>query len=462
MKRTEDFREFTNSLHSITDSINVIPELPDDCTLDFLQKIENAHPIVDNPFEKSSFREGLAIWDSVFLPPPKAVSIEVKRFKDITPLRSINKEWETTKESLNMIGRPDGVHFLRPKGPFILDLMNDDIRMLQGAHILAHREPVDLILDEYTFGQTADLFLRNLIKLFIARKYNMLINLHPEHENADMFSVYGIEVFGSTDLRAPSLMAAAGKSSRLKLDKTVVAILGSVGIEPHPRQIKNDDAKWRESNKWSCLPTLVTLAGWECVDFITHSNRIEILGEPYYTVPVSDLQEMSSFEEFEKVAKDALGTPEKTAEVMTVEEWFNSEDFKKGLSETPQLPCPHCIRINEKAEGVVKRPKTKKPKRKLNEIINYKNQEIVDWVNYVEFMRKCISIGRTATAYALHSITDVMNRNRAFAKKVKKLKSISSLKKKYLRKISSGYVSEAMAIKEKIDLIKEELDEGSK
>lgn len=459
MKRAEDFRKFTELLHPLSSSIEILPEPPDDLGVEYLQDVNEQKPIAENPYEASDIREdGLKIWDSVFISTPKSTSLGLKRAKDITSLRSINLEWETTKESLNMIGRPDGIHCLRPKGEFILDLMVDDLKMLQGAHILAHREPAHIEEDDYTFGQTADNFLRNMIKLFLARKYNLLVNIHPEKPSEDSFSLYGIEIFGSTDLRAPTLFANIGEKGKLKQDKTVIAVLGSIGIEAHPKQAPEGCDKWKEINKWSCLPTLVTLAGWECVDYITHTERVELRGEPFYATPCSDLQEMSSFKEILETAEKTKGYPEAHPNVLTVEQWFRSEDFSKGLSVTPQLPCPYCLRINEHADGVVKRPRTKKPSRRLKEIEHFADTELVEWVNYVNFMRNCITIGRKATTFALRSITTVKKRNSQFANRLKLQKKIQSLEKRYISKMSNGYITEAESLLVEIEKITKQLE----
>lgn len=459
MKRAEDLKAFLESRRSIAESIDFLLDTPEGMGVDYLKDVDDSFPIAENPYEPSELRPGaLKVWDSVYLPMPKSLAQDIKRPKDLKSMRLVNHEWERTKEALSMVGRPDGVHYLRPKGEYILDMMNDDLRMLQGAHILAHRIPAPSVKDEYTFGQTADIFLRSLIKLFIARKYGLMINTHPEKEGMDSFSLYGIEIFGSADLRSPILLAAsAGKACRIKRDDTVIAILGSVGIEAHPRQI-DKGGKWREINKWSCLPTLVALAGWECVDYLSHTERCELSGDRYYAAPCTDLRPMGEFSEMVDMAKASRGIPDSTDAVMTVSEWFSSEDFNRGLSVTPQLPCPHCIRINDKAEGVVKRPKSRKPKCSLKEAQESSFSEVKEWAEYAKFINNCISIGRDATTFALKSVTSVKRRNSAFNKRSVILKRIDTLKSKYTKKMSNGFISQAETIKADIEKLKKELE----
>ena len=458
MKRADDLREFLKDRVSMAESIEFFPDVPD-VSIGYISRVNAECPIVDDPYERSSIVDyGMAIWDSVFLAMPKSVSLVPKRPKDLSPLRSINAEWEKTKEALGMVGKPDGVHYLRPRGANILDMMNDDVRMLQGAHILAHRTPVAYVADEYSFGQTADLFLRNLVKMFLARKYGLRMNFHPETDEEDSFSLYGIEVFGSADLRSPVLLAASGRGGRIVQNSTVAAVLGSVGIEPHPEAALKG-GNWKEINKWSCLPTLVALAGWECVDYIAHAERSEIGGELYYAVPCGDLQPMSDFGRLLDAARCARGEVSSGPRVMLVEEWLGSDDFLKGLSVTPQLPCPCCIRVNDKAEGVVRRPKSRKPKMNLKDAEQSGIPEIKEWVDYVHFMKRCIEIGRQATTYALKSVTSAARRNAAFKKRAALMRRAEGLRKRYRRKMESGFISEAEAINAKIEEIEKELRE---
>jgi len=458
MKRAEDLNGFLKSRKSISESIDFLPDIPDGLGVDYLETIDKNIPIAVNPYEPSEIREqGLKIWDSVYIPMPKSVSQNIKKPKDLSVLRSTNKEWENTKEALGMVGKPDGIHYLRPKGPYILDMMNDDIRLLQGAHILAHRTPVSIVQDNYTFGQISDIFLRSLIKLFIARKFGLMVNVHPEEDNIDSFSLYGIEIYSSTELRSPSIIVPYGKSSRLVPDKTVIVILGSVGIEAHPRQAAKGGV-WREINKWSCIPTLVALAGWECIDYIAHTERVEVAGELCYAAPCSDLRPMCEFTEVINIAKSVRGEPDRTEEVLMVEEWITSKDFETGLSITPQLPCPYCIRVNDKAEGIVKRPKTRKPKCSLKDAQKSSYDEIKEWADYVAFMRSCIDIGRDATTYALKSVTSVKRRNSAFNKRSAIFKRISSLKARYAKKMASGFLSDAESILSEIEKLNKELE----
>lgn len=458
MKRADDFKAFIGKTHTLGESLAFQPEAPLGYDIDYLARIEREKPVADNPFEPSAIRKsGLKVWDSVYIPLPEKASLEPKRSKDLATLRGTNAEWEQTKLALGMIGKPDGVHYIRPKGPYILDLMNDDIRFLQGAHILAHRTDEELATDDWTFGELFGTFFRNLIKLFAAKKYGLKVNVHPMEPVQDSFDLYGIEVFGSTDLRAPVMTAAAeGVDCRLVTDRTVVCLLGSVGIEAHPCQAA-DGTDWKAVNKWSCLPTLVALAGWECVDYVTHGEKTEYKGIFHHAIPCTDLQDMASFPEMLDLAKAERGLPGTGPHLFTVDDWFESEDFKAGLEQTPQLPCPHCIRLNRNAKNIVPRPMTGKPRRPFKDMELSSSNEVQAWVNYVKFMRNCIEIGRKATTYATGSVTTMKRRNSNFKKRVALQRKIASLEKKYVRKMTNGYISEAEALADSISRLKSEL-----
>lgn len=456
MDRAKSFRDFMEQLRTIPESIDLMPDTPYDLGVEYLEQVLTEKPIADDPYDKSSLLEcGLKVWDSVYLPMPKAVSLVPKRPRDMSALRSINKEWEGTKEALGMVGRPDGVHYLRPKGRYILDMMNDDIRMLQGAHILAHRYQMADRSDEYTFGQLSDAFLNCLVKLFIARLYGLKVNVRPGSSAVDSFSRYGIDVAVSTDLRSPVMVEPIGSAGMVR-NETVAVVLGSVGIEAHPAQAAKDGpATWKEVNKWSCLPTLVALAGWECVDYITHAERTEVRGELHCAVPCGDLQPMSGFDWLLERARAARGEPGPSKHLMTVDEWLKSDDFTKGLSETPVLPCPYCIRLNDRAEGVVRRPKSRKPKMKLKDAEASHIPEVKEWADYAKFMNRCVEIGRAAVTHALKSVTSVKKRNAAFKRKMNRMHRIAVLAKKRAKKLMSGFISDAELILNEINKLKE-------
>lgn len=462
MKRADDFREFMNDLRPLEESIYALPDfLPDGSGAQYLLDVSLKYPVAENPYDPSELvKGGLKVWDSAYLPMPRAVPLDPRRPKDVQAVRSINSEWEnSTKVALNKIGRPDGVHFLRPKGRFIFDAMNDDIRMLQGAHIITHRECIDVAADDFTFGEFSEQFMRNLVKLFMSRKFGIPMSMHPEKRLEDAFKRYGIEVFWSPETRAPTLMAKCGAMGRICCEKTVAVVLASVGIEPHPRQAA-EGVEWKEHNKWSCLPTIVALSGWECVDFVTHSCKADVGDSRFYCIPCGDLQPMSDFEELLDMARRARGDVEESEYVTTAEKWLGSADFEHGLSMTPQLPCPHCIRLNDTADGVVRKPRGRKPKTPINvgsTSISKANTEWWEWHDYVKFMRNCIAIGRYATAYAVGSVTAMRRRNSAFRKRCADLKKLVSLAAKYGRYCNYGFITEAEETKEKMEKLKEEL-----
>ena len=459
MKRTDDFAKFIEKTHTLGESLALQPETPEDCDIDYLARVEKEKPVASNPYEPSTIRKGgLKVWDSVYIPLPEKVSLNPKRAKDLSALRGINAEWETvTKKALGMIGRPDGVHYLRPKGDHILDVLNDDIRILQGAHILTHRSAAELAKDDWTFGELSNLFFRNLVKLFVSRKYGLQINVHPTEPVQDAFDLYGIEIFGSTALRAPTLIAGIdGDDSRLTPDRSVICLLGAVGVESCPQQA-SEGQSWKEVNKWSCLPTLVALAGWECVDYVTHAEKTEARESLCHAVPCSDLQEMKSFQEVLDLAIAARGRPGTGPHIYQAATWFDSDDFKKGLSETPQLPCPHCLRLNRDARGIVQRPLSRKPRKNFKEVSQMSYPEAQEWVKYATFMRNCVEIGRKATAFASGSPAKMRRRNKAFKSKAELRRKITSLETKYARKSANGYVTEAEIIASQIEELKKEL-----
>jgi hypothetical protein len=151
------------------------------------------------------------------------------------------------------------------------------------------------------------------------------------------------------------------------------------------------------------------------------------------------------------------GAAKETCLVMTVDKWLESEEFAGGLAMTPQLPCPCCIRMNDMAEGVIRKPRSRKPKARLKDAMKSPMPEMKEWCEYVKYMRNCIAIGRSATAYALGSVTTVSRRNAEFKKRSRLLKRLSSLEARMSKKASSGFISEAADIHNAIEKLREEL-----
>ena len=463
------FKAFVSDLRGVDESIGFMPDLPEGCEADFVEKAAGVLPIAYNPYERSHIREsGLKVWDSVYIPTPKAVPADPVLLKDVVPLRAAdgtNKAWEHTKKSLSMIGRTDGEHYLRPRGRFILDVTGDraGVKLLQAAHILTHRSHNGVQEDDYTFGQTADLFLRNLVKLFVARSFGLKVNTRPESGAEDSFDRLGIEVVGSFDLRDPVLLADLSTDAvARKADKTVAFVLGSVGVEASPRKASESTA-WREHNKWSSLPTIVALAGWECVDFVSHSAKVDLRGREFFAAPCQDLQGMDRFKWLIDSAKEyGRLNGEFDKSVMRVDDWLVSDDFVNGLSVTPQLPCPMCLKVNGKSAGAVKRPMSKKPKRPFKDVESSSVPELKEWADYVRYMRNCVEIGRTATSYACGSVTSMEKRNRNFKKLSELRAKASRLDERACRKSEQGFLSEAEGLKAKAVKVMEEIERMTK
>lgn len=462
------FKAFVSDLRGVDESIVFMPDLPEGCEADFVEEVARVLPVADNPYEGSSMREaGLKVWDSVYVPTPKAVPVDPVPLKDVVPLRvaddvnKTNKAWDVTKKALSMIGRTDGEHYLRPRGRFVLDVTGDadGVKMLQAAHILTHRGHQGVQDDDYTFGQTADLFLRNLVKLFLARSFGLKVNTHPESESEDSFDRLGIEVVGSFDLRDPVLLADLSTDAvARKADKTVAFVLGSVGVEASPRKASESTA-WREHNKWSSLPTIVALAGWECVDFVSHSAKVDLRGREFFAAPCQDLQGMDRFKWLIDSAMEAGRLDgEFDNRVMAVGDWLRSGDFAKGLSVTPQLPCPMCLKVNGKSAGAVKRPASKRPKRPFKDIESSAALELKEWADYVRYMRNCVEIGRTATSYACGSVTSMERRNRNFKRLSELRAKVARLDERASRKMEQGFLSEAEGLRGKAEKARSEIE----
>ena len=112
------------------------------------------------------------------------------------------------------------------------------------------------------------------------------------------------------------------------------------------------------------MPTSVALAGWECVDVLSHYPLCLEPGKPVsYCMAPADLMSMDSFSEILQLAREHdVRTAELRPDEMLVWDWLKSERYLEQLRVTPPFPCPDCIGYNWRTSGAPKRPrKGKKP-----------------------------------------------------------------------------------------------------
>lgn len=322
------------------------------------------------------------VWSHIMLTPYcLGPFVPVLDRKTLPPFPNVNTDWDAILSCLNNVGRPSGDgEFRRPEGPFVLDLVKDTKgrKLLEAAHAVAHARSIVSGDDKTSNG-----FLESLAEMFLALRWNVTFHcptlgeiLGDDHSRGDegAFRWHGIKVVTSTRPRKPWLtMDAVGpKGPRVGLD--CLTVLVGVHLEPEPWSTREGnpntaDETWLEMNRWSCMPSLLCLSGWKCMDELMKAPLVL----PYknsgkedacVTMPVTALDPPSALDALvEQQRKRSLPicTSNPSVGVWFVEDFLESRWLKALLSITPPLPCRDCLRLNMASPGAPTRPASRRP-----------------------------------------------------------------------------------------------------
>lgn len=347
---------------------------------DEVRKQEPQQLIPVNPFEPSQIRKhGLRLWDAVAgIPSSAHRPDQIVATRMLTPTRNTNEFWQQQMlPALGRVGRltPDG-DFLRPKGPWIFDMMLDPLgwKMVEGAHALAHRvaemKPRETKKKMLYAGGTHFHMQRFLAQMCVCRAYGLPLDvlcLDEGKPGTPDVAQYGIEIKSSSYFRTPVLKLPAMNREAPRPDETLAVVTTGVFIEPHPHGFTNDTQTWKEINRWACTPSVVIVAGWELMDVISHQPFCATdpldKGEPVcYGMSPSEMQSPESFWAYLRYAYENRGAPAvDNKRYWLVEDWLNSDDYAAAVGCSPPLPCWNCLRMNMHADGAPRRPIGKPP-----------------------------------------------------------------------------------------------------
>lgn len=345
-------------------------------------------------------------------------SIPIVDKKSFPPFHNTNDEWEEILKGLNHVGRPSGEgEFLRPEGRYVTDLIKtaNGRGILEAAHIITHARA--MALGDSTRIKTG--FLECLGELVLALRWDTTIFCPTPEQIAgsidrdsipDFFCKYGIKIVVSSNFRKPWLTMNAVGPNGPRPSKDTVAVLINLHVEPEPWSTRegnpnSKDSSWLELNRWSCMPSIVCIAGWKCLDELMKAPLIY----PYrnanmhkedicVTLPTTALDPVWALEamveqvhnSLEDVAYPELG-------VYKARELVNSDVLKPLAYCTPPFPCIECLKLNMMSPGAPTRPSCKRPEVKRYK--SYKKDEAdLEWEAYdakvlhiVEVVKKACS-----------------------------------------------------------------------
>jgi len=401
------------------------------------------------------------LWDHVFGCPYSKGQIRVVTRKSIPAFADVNPDWKSISSSLNRVGRPSGDgEFLRPVGKWIKDLVADDngYMLLEAAHVLAHARSMACRCG-MAYGNG---FLECLAEMAIADRYGLTVWCPSPDEivygkpcrRSDVESI-GIKAVVSTNIRKPWLSTRIGQNGMRPYIDTIAVLVG-VHLEPQPWSAREgnpneNDRSWLEMNRWSCMPSLLSISGWMAADELCKAplvgrNDDSSWHSANFMVPASAMDGPSSLDLY--VPCIDLATHEHG---MTVDKFISSDLFAGMKSFTPPLPCRECLRLNMSAEGAPTRPVHKRPdpddKRQNAEAVK-------EWAEYDAKIDKIFDVVKKASDFHFCRFNEggrkILKERRKNAKFVSEtLGKLKSYDKRARSLASKGFTDKASEIRKK-------------
>ena len=416
---------------------------------------ENLKSVDPDPFAPSvtGIDGGLRLWDTVAVPTPWT------EFRTMPPqrvpaFRKTNTTWlEQTVPAFYRVGMPqDGIVLRRPQSPAITDLMSEKWgwRLLEAAHALAHRAEVQMRFKPQGYGLYGNLTINWVARLATAIKYDLPVDVSGEPAPAtaaeaaksnDGLYRYGISLCDSNCFHAPFIrVPCIGRNAPVP-DRDICFLAVGVYIEPHPRGFTDGTGKWMEVNRWSCSPTMVSLAGWELADVVLKqqpSTLVNGWSVPEFVVAAPALMPYDTLPEYIAAAANARGRAvADNVRYWNVLDWLSSDNMRKLVASSPPLPCRDCLRLNMRAEGAPGRPQCSPPKERPDKNAKHLTREEREWLDWDARIDQVFGIVEKAVMYyeaRLWGATEAKRRRRArrSATRIRNAmlaKSVSLLKK---------------------------------
>ena len=366
-----------------------------------IRALPTQHVISPNPFALSAFRASVltddfrttqyafAVWDAAIgIPSTSVRDGGVKEIKDVAALRNSNTFWaQSVLPNMRRVGPlgPDR-SILRPAGPCIFDLtrMADGAEILEAAHVLAHYRGDDKSIERKyacAMGRTEGKLRQAVTEIIFSRAFDLPLDIsRKDHDRpGEPDACFGIEIKSSTTISSPMIRLPWSGREAARIDETLAVVLTAVFIEPHPYGFTTRSGAATLADRWCCLPTIVIIGGWECVDFITHQALGELPDNPHsptdYIVRVEDLLTPQHLWLYMALSqrycrpdgRSVYPTPYEYTQLwperwMYYSDWLKSERYRELRRRTPPFPCKDCYSINRDTEGAPKMPTSPHPR----------------------------------------------------------------------------------------------------
>ena len=380
---------FSNSAYAYSKQLGDITAYPW-TKLIAMQPAKLIHP---NPFELSAVRkrrDGIScfrIWDSAVAVRACSYRTDTPReISEIRPVRKTNTFWyNTILPALQHVG-PLGLNsaILRPAASYVLDFTRmEHVRawkLLEAAHVLAHlRADSKSEHRKYAtiMGRTSGRLMEAVSEIAVSILYDLPMDVSDKMAGtvAEPDLYYLTELKTSSHIRTGAIRLPCINNEAPRFDRTLSAMLVNVLIEPPPAGFINGRMTWEEHDRWTGLPTLAIVAGWEGIDFITHQVLGRIPNSPInYITRCEDLLPPETYwyylwlgRQARTAASEPMFEDPRVAAARPdsrwryIDDWLASKEYAALLQQTPPLPCKTCMQINTNAEGAPKRPRGPRP-----------------------------------------------------------------------------------------------------
>jgi len=352
-----------------------------------------------NPYEVSrrEFPAGtkpIRCWDAALLLPDFAAGLPaLVSEKAIAATRRVNTHWlETVPASLARTGKLGG-SVLRPSGPYIYDLTRANAHaawdLLETAGVLAYirrSRPARGYL-----GELAPKFREAVAEVVTATLYGLPLRIGGKQDGSLPF---GLKTVVSSGFEGAAMLVDVNDP---EIDATTAYILSAAYTQPHPSSLHSGVVSAARSDMWCGLPSIVAVAGWESVEYISRQRLVEPLyaRATYYGVSPADLmppaslwahislalaatgdpyddvdESMKRIEEAESLLATLQGGPDyealrgliwdrvmETGVTVNLVDWRKTDHYAWLLEHTPPFPFLPYMAANRNAKGAPDKPK---------------------------------------------------------------------------------------------------------
>lgn len=315
---------------------------------------------------------GLAVWDfALFLRDNRAGVGRVLPFDEVPCTAGGNFSYEqATAPALGRIG-PLGEQgqLVRPKAPWIFDLMAqaDGWQLLEAAHVLTHFDGDHRVVRDppmkHVRFSLAKYFHRSLSELAVSLVLGLPLDVRDRRlsDAGDSRLPFGLNTAPSTNILDPVLGVPFEGPGSLVIDRTTGTVCCGLHIAPPPHEFWKAEHPAHELDRWSCLPTLVTLVGWETPDILTHSSlatyRSSRSRPLFFARHAHDLMPVEYLVQYINLSRGLRGLPEDLPGFQHVRDWMKTPEYRQALKRTPPFPCAHCMALNSGSPATPRRPR---------------------------------------------------------------------------------------------------------